>query len=154
HPSTRSCYHTGAARHAAPTCTRMKSRVLLFVLLTVFLDMVGFGIVIPLLPFYVQGMGGSAEIVGIILGLFSLTQMIATPILGRLSDRFGRRPVILVSLAGNAASMLLFAFAAEHSQLGWLFVSRILAGTTAGNLAACQAAVADVTDVSDRAAGM
>jgi MFS family permease len=132
----------------------MRSRVLLFVFFTVFLDMVGFGIVIPLLPFYVQSMGGSAEIVGLILGTFSLTQMIATPILGRLSDRFGRRPVILMSLLGNGLSMFLFAFAAERALLPWLFVSRILAGTTAGNLAACQAAVADVTDGSNRAAGM
>jgi len=132
----------------------MRSRVLLFVFFTVFLDMVGFGIVIPLLPFYVQSMGGTAEIVGLILGTFSLTQMIATPILGRLSDRFGRRPVILMSLLGNSVSMFLFAFAAERSLLPWLFVSRILAGTTAGNLAACQAAVADVTDGSSRAAGM
>jgi MFS transporter, DHA1 family, tetracycline resistance protein len=132
----------------------MKSRVLLFVFLTVFLDMIGFGIVIPLLPFYVRSMGGSAEMVGLILGSFSLTQMLATPILGRLSDRIGRRPVILVSLIGNAVAMLLFAVAAERSLLGWLFVSRILAGTTAGNLAACQAAVADVTDGPSRAAGM
>jgi len=132
----------------------MKSRVLLFVFLTVFLDMIGFGIVIPLLPFYVRSMGGSAETVGLILGSFSLMQMIATPILGRLSDRYGRRRVILLSLVGNASSMLLFAFAAEHSLLGWLFASRILAGATAGNLAACQAAVADVTDGPTRAAGM
>lgn len=132
----------------------MTSRVLFFVFLTVFLDMVGFGIVIPLLPFYVRSMGGTAEIVGFILGSFSLTQMIATPILGRLSDRFGRRPVILLSLAGNALSMVIFAVAAERSLLLWLFVSRILAGATAGNLAACQAAVADVTDGPQRAAGM
>jgi DHA1 family tetracycline resistance protein-like MFS transporter len=132
----------------------MRSRVLLFVFLTVFLDMIGFGIVIPLLPFYVRSMGGSAEIVGLILASFSSMQMIATPILGRLSDRYGRRRVILVSLAGNAISMVIFAVAAEHGLLAWLFVSRILAGTTAGNLAACQAAVADVTDDATRAAGM
>jgi DHA1 family tetracycline resistance protein-like MFS transporter len=132
----------------------MRSRVLFFVFLTVFLDMIGFGIVIPLLPFYVKSMGGSAEIVGLILASFSATQMIATPILGRLSDRYGRRPVILVSLAGNALSMVIFAVAAERGLLAWFFVSRILAGTTAGNLAACQAAVADVTDEATRAAGM
>lgn len=130
------------------------SRVLFFVFLTVFLDMIGFGIVIPLLPFYVQSMGGTAEIVGLLLASFSLTQMIATPILGRLSDRYGRRRVILVSLAGNAISMVIFAIAAERSLLPWLFMSRILAGATAGNLAACQAAVADVTDGATRAAGM
>ncbi len=132
----------------------MRSRVLLFVFLTVFLDMIGFGIVIPLLPFYVRSMGGSAEIVGLLLGSFSLTQMVATPILGRLSDRFGRRRVIVTSLAGNVLSMVIFAIAAERGVLPWLFVSRVLAGGTAGNLAACQAAVADVTDGVSRAAGM
>ena len=132
----------------------MTSRVLLIVFFTVFLDMIGFGIVIPLLPFYVQSMGGSAEIVGLILGAFSLTQMLATPVLGRVSDRYGRRPVILLSLAGNAIAMVIFAFAAEQKLLALFFVSRTLAGMTAGNLSACQAAVADVTDGPERAAGM
>jgi DHA1 family tetracycline resistance protein-like MFS transporter len=80
--------------------------------------------------------------------------MIATPILGRLSDRYGRRPIILASLFGNAVAMVIFAIAAEQHWLGLLFVSRILAGATAGNLAACQAAVADVTSGPERAAGM
>lgn len=132
----------------------MQSRVLFFVFVTVLLDMVGFGIVIPLLPFYVQSMGGSAEVVGILLGTFAFTQMIATPILGRLSDRYGRRPIILASLFGNAVAMVIFAIAAEQAWLPLLFASRILAGATAGNLAACQAAVADVTSGADRAAGM
>ena len=132
----------------------MQSRVLFFVFVTVLLDMVGFGIVIPLLPFYVQSMGGTAEVVGVLLGTFAFTQMIATPILGRLSDRYGRRPIILASLFGNAVAMLIFAFAAEQAWLTLLFMSRILAGATAGNLAACQAAVADVTSGPERAAGM
>ncbi len=132
----------------------MTSRVLAFVFLTVFLDMIGFGIVIPLLPFYVQSMGGSAEIVGLILGSFSLMQMLATPVLGRLSDRYGRRPIILLSLAGNALAMVIFAVAADLRVLPLLFASRILAGATAGNLSACQAAVADVTEGPTRAAGM
>ena len=99
-------------------------------------------------------MGGTAETVGFLFGSFSLTQLIATPILGRISDRFGRRRVILVSLAGNAASMVLFAAASEMRFLPLLFVSRILAGATAGNIAACQAAVADVTRGNARAKGM
>ena len=91
----------------------MKSRVLFFVFVTVLLDMVGFGIVIPLLPFYVQSMGGSAEVIGVLLGTFAFTQMIATPVLGRLSDRYGRRPIILASLLGNTIAMVVFATAAE-----------------------------------------
>lgn len=132
----------------------MPSRILLLVFLTVLLDMIGFGIVIPLLPFYVQTMGGSAEVVGLLLGTFALMQMVATPILGRLSDHYGRRPVILASLAGNAFAMGVFALAAEWRWLPLLFLSRILAGATAGNLAACQAAVADVTTGAERAGGM
>jgi MFS family permease len=132
----------------------MKSRALFFIFVTVLLDMVGFGIVIPLLPFYVRSMGGSAEILGFLLGTFAFTQMIATPILGRLSDRYGRRPIILASLFGNAIAMVIFAIAAENAWLPLLFFSRILAGATAGNLAACQAAVADVTSGPERAAGM
>jgi MFS transporter, DHA1 family, tetracycline resistance protein len=132
----------------------MQSRVLFFVFVTVLLDMVGFGIVIPLLPFYVQSMGGSAEVVGLLLGTFAFTQMVATPLLGRLSDHYGRRPVILASLAGNAIAMVIFAIAAEQAWLPLLFFSRILAGGTAGNLGACQAAVADVTTGADRAGGM
>ncbi len=132
----------------------MPSRVLFFVFVTVLLDMIGFGIVIPLLPFYVQSMGGSAEVVGLLLGTFAFMQMVATPMLGRLSDRVGRRPIILASLFGNAVAMVIFALAAERSWLALLFLSRILAGATAGNLSACQAAVADVTTGADRAAGM
>lgn len=130
------------------------SRVVTFVFFTVFLDLIGFGIVIPLFPFYVESMGGSARTLGFLLGCFSFTQLVATPLLGRLSDRVGRRPVILLSLAGNAVSMVLFALATKVSLLPLLFASRILAGATAGNLSACQAAIADVTEGKERARGM
>jgi len=126
---------------------RLGTRPLLIIFLTIFVNLVGFGIIIPLLPLYVKSMGGSAETVGILLSSFSLTQLVATPLLGRLSDSAGRRRVILVSLAGNAASMVLFSAASFWHALPLLFVSRILAGATAGNLAACQAAVADVSSV-------
>lgn len=128
--------------------------MVLFVFITVFLDLVGFGIVIPLLPFYVKSMGGTPETVGVILACFSFTQLVTTPILGRLSDRFGRRPVILVSLLGNAAAMVVFALATRLSLLPLLFISRIIAGATAGNLSACQAAIADVSKGTERAQGM
>jgi DHA1 family tetracycline resistance protein-like MFS transporter len=129
-------------------------RVVILVFFTAFLDLAGFGIIIPLLPLYVKSMGGTAETVGMLLSSFSLTQLVATPFLGRLSDAFGRRRVILLSLAGNAASMILFAAASGMRMLPLLFASRILAGATAGNLAACQAAIADVTAGSHRARGM
>lgn len=126
-------------------------RVIALAFLTVFLDLLGFGIILPLLPFYVNAMGGSAETVGILFGCFSFTQLLATPLLGRLSDRFGRRRVILVSLAGNSLSMLGFALASKFLLLPLLFASRIMAGATAGNIAACQAAVTDVTPPEERA---
>jgi MFS family permease len=129
-------------------------RVTHIVFLTIFLDLAGFGIVIPLLPVYVKSMGGSAQAVGFILAAFSLTQLIATPVLGRMSDRLGRRPVILTSLAGNAASMVIYAFATEMRLLPLLLISRIIAGATAGNIATCQAAVADVTEGAERAKAM
>ncbi len=132
----------------------MKNRVVLIVFVTIFLDLIGFGIIIPMLPLYVKSMDGSAQVVGLILSVFSFTQLLATPVLGRLSDRLGRRPVILVSLAGNAASMVIFALATEARLLPLLFISRILAGATAGNIAACQAAIADVTRGEERAKGM
>ncbi len=129
-------------------------RVVVFVFLTVFLDLLGFGIVLPLLPLYVRSLGGSAETVGLLFACFSVTQLLASPVLGRLSDRHGRRRVILLSLAGNAAAMALFALATRAGLLWLLFASRVLAGATAGNLAACQAAVADVTEGEARATAM
>lgn len=143
-----------APNDTVSTQERRVRRVVLFVFITVFLDLVGFGIVLPLLPFYVRSMHGSAETVGYLLALFSFTQLLATPVLGRLSDRVGRRPVILLSLAGNAAAMVLFALATRMSWLWLLFLSRVLAGATAGNLAACQAAIADVSDGEARAEAM
>jgi DHA1 family tetracycline resistance protein-like MFS transporter len=147
---------TDISSQASPigTSDPREGRVVLIVFVTVFLDLIGFGIIIPFLPLYVKSMGGTAETVGFLFASFSLTQLVATPILGRVSDRFGRRRVILTSLAGNAASMVLFAVASNLRFLPLLFVSRILAGATAGNIAACQAAVADVTQGSNRARGM
>lgn len=136
---------------------RVRDRVLLVVVLTVFLDLVGFGITIPQLPFYVKGMAKAEHtgtITGLLIGSYSLAQSLATPWLGRLSDKYGRRAVILLSLLGNALSMILFAVAVEQRVLPLLFTSRILAGVTAGNLGACQAAIADVTEKSERSAAM
>jgi len=136
---------------------QVRDRVLLVVVLTVFLDLVGFGLTIPQLPFYVKSMASpdrAGDITGLIIGSYSLAQALATPWLGRLSDKYGRRSVILISLLGNALSMVLFAVAAEMRMLPLLFVSRLLAGVTAGNLGACQAAIADVTEKSERSAAM
>ncbi len=132
-----------STRHVVPLVTA-----------TVFLDLVGFGIVLPLLPLYVAHMGGTSATVGALLSSFALAQLVATPLLGRASDRFGRRSVILLSLAGNVAAMIIFARAAEARYLPLLFVSRILAGATSGNLSACQAAIADTSEGPERTKGM
>ncbi|MET0593815.1 MAG: MFS transporter [Polyangiaceae bacterium] len=139
---------------ATPSIDTTRKRVVFFVFVTAFLDLIGFGIILPLLPFYVDKMGGSAETVGFIFMCFSLTQLAATPLLGRMSDRFGRRKVILLSLAGNAAAMIAFALATKILYLPLLFASRIFAGATSGNLAACQAAISDVTNEGNRAEAM
>jgi len=143
-----------AAPRPGPVDDPRAGRVVAIVFVTVFLDLIGFGIVIPLMPFYVESMGGSGFTVGVLLACFAGTQFFATPILGRLSDRVGRRKVILISLFGNALSMVLFALATKVNFLPLLFASRILAGATAGNLSACQAAIADVTEGASRAKGM
>ncbi|HET9794291.1 MAG TPA: MFS transporter [Thermoanaerobaculia bacterium] len=117
----------------------------------VFIDLMGFGIVIPLLPLYGERYRPSALAMGLLLSAFSATQFAAAPVLGRLSDRFGRKPVLLFSLAGSVAGYLLFAFA--HS-LAMLFAARVIDGISGGNISTAQAYVADVTTPETRAKGM
>jgi len=117
----------------------------------VFIDLVGFGIVIPFLPLYAEDFGPSPLIFGLLMASFSIMQFLAAPILGRLSDRYGRRPVLLVSLAGSVVGYLLFAFAGS---LAMLFASRIIDGISGGNISTAQAVIADITDRKDRARGM
>jgi DHA1 family tetracycline resistance protein-like MFS transporter len=117
----------------------------------VFIDLLGFGIVIPLLPLYAERYHPSALEFGLLLSSFSAMQFLFAPVLGRLSDRFGRKPVLLVSLAGSVAGYVLFAFAGS---LAALFVARIIDGISGGNISTAQAYVADVTTPADRAKGM
>ena len=131
--------------------TRPSRSILVVVFLTVFIDLVGFGIVIPLLPLYAKTHDPSPLGLCLLMASFSAMQFVFAPVLGRLSDRYGRRPVVLLSLLGTVASYLLFAFA--HTIPG-LFASRILAGITGGNIAAAQAIIADVTPPEERARGM
>lgn len=124
----------------------------LFVLfLTVFIDMVGFGIIIPVLPLYAERFHASPIAIGWLTGIYSGMQIIFTPILGRLSDRFGRRPVLMLSLAGTAIGFALMGLA--HS-LFFLFVARIVAGITGGNISIPQAYIADVTTPETRSKWM
>ena len=107
--------------------------------------------VLPLLPLYGHSYGASPFVLGLLLGCYSLMQFLFAPIWGRLSDRRGRRPILLLALAGQAAGYLLFGLA---QGLGLLFASRILAGVCAANISTAQAVIADVTSPDQRARGM
>lgn len=121
------------------------------VFLIVFVDLVGFGIVIPFLPLYADAFGPSPVVFGLLMASFSAMQFVFAPILGRLSDRFGRRPVLLVSLAGSVVGYLLFAFAGS---MAMLFASRLIDGISGGNISTAQAVIADITEERDRTKGM
>src|SRR5713101_6868462 len=114
-------------------------------------DLIGFGIVIPLLPFYGEHFGASPLVVTLLMSAYSLLQLFGAPLWGRLSDRHGRRPILLVSLAGSIAGYLWLGFA---DALWMLFAARALQGACAGNIASAQAYVADVTTPENRAKGM
>jgi MFS transporter, DHA1 family, tetracycline resistance protein len=118
---------------------------------TVFLDLMGFGIVIPLLPLYAERFGAGPVTVTMLVAVYSLMQFVCAPWWGQLSDRVGRRPVLLVGLFGSAASYLIFGLAGS---LATLFAGRILAGVAGANIGVAQAYVADVTRPVDRARGM
>lgn len=124
---------------------------LLVVFLTVLIDLIGFGIFIPLLPFYAETYGYGSVVSGVLVATFSVVQLVFLPILGRLSDRYGRRPILLLGLMGSCVSYLLFALA---DTLWLLFLSRALAGMFGATIATAQAYVADVTTPATRARGM
>jgi MFS transporter, DHA1 family, tetracycline resistance protein len=119
--------------------------------LIVLVDLVGFGLVIPLLPFYAVRFAASPQQVTLLLATFSLCQLFTAPLWGRLSDRVGRRPVLMASMLASALAYLWFGAA---SALWMLFAARALAGACAGNIAAAQAYIADITMPENRAKGM
>ncbi len=119
--------------------------------LIVFVDLVGFGLMVPLLPFYGEHFQASPFAVGMLMATYSLAQFVTAPILGRLSDHHGRRPVLIASLAGSLAAYLWLAAA---DSLWMLFAARTLAGAMAGNIATAFAYTADITTPANRAKGM
>lgn len=124
---------------------------LAIIFLTVFIDLIGFGIIIPLTPFYAERFGGNAQTVALLSSSFSLMQFVFMPIWGRLSDRVGRRPILLLGLLGSAVSYLVFGLAGS---LTLLFVSRIFAGIAGATVSTAQAFIADTTTPENRAKGM
>ncbi|HSR30990.1 MAG TPA: MFS transporter [Anaerolineae bacterium] len=155
----------------------MDRRRLITVFIIVFIDLLGFGLILPLLPFYADEYGASPFVVGLLAASYAAAQMIGAPVLGRLSDRHGRRPVLLVSIAGTAVGFLLLGLADPLGRwvagllptglvgdnmlavtnaiiLGILFASRILDGVTGGNISVAQAYITDITDEENRARGL
>lgn len=128
-----------------------RRRALTAIFVTVLLDLIGFGMILPLLPFYGQELHATAFEIGLLFSSYSLAQLVFAPLLGRLSDRVGRRPVLLVSIAGSLAAYLLFAAA---SSFAVLLLARTLAGIAASNYAIAQAYVADVSSRENRSKAM
>ena len=124
------------------------TRPLGIIFLTIFVNLVGFGIIVPLLPFYAGTFGASPLTIGLLFAVFSLCQLVAAPALGDLSDRYGRRPVLVFSLAGTVVSFVMLALA--HS-VALLFAARIVDGLSGGNISTARAYVADITQPKDRA---
>src|SRR5258708_5963494 len=129
----------------------MKKTSLAVLFLTVFIDLIGFGMVIPFLPFYAREYGANGTTVGMVVGISLIMQFFFAPVWGRLSDRIGRRPVILISLTASCIGYFLFAFSRS---LTLLFLSRIIAGAGGANIGTAQAYIADKTTPENRAKGM
>ncbi len=124
---------------------------MMILFLIVFVDLIGFGIMVPLLPFYVERVGAGPEVITITLGLYSLFQFIAAPLWGRLSDRYGRKPILAWTLSGFVISYVVLGFAESL----WLVVAaRIFGGLMAGNISTAFAYVSDITTPENRAKGM
>jgi len=129
----------------------MDNKRLFSIILVVFIDLLGFSLILPLLPYYAKTFNANQTTTGILIASYAVMQLIGAPILGRLSDRFGRRPVLLLSVFGTFLGFLLLGFA---NALWMLFVSRILDGLTGGNLSVAQAYISDVTDEKNRSKGL
>ncbi len=128
------------------------------IFLTVFMDLIGFGIVITLVPLYSKHYGASGFVIGAIIAAYSAMQFLFSPLWGRLSDRIGRRPILLTSTAGAALSYVLFAIGSglqNHTTALWvLFLARAFAGICGGNIAVAQAYIADITPPENRSKRM
>lgn len=129
----------------------MKNRKLVTLFLIVFIDLLGFSIILPLLPFYAETFNATPTQVGLLVASYAAAQLVGAPVLGRMSDRFGRKPVLIISLTGTFIGFLMLGFA---NSLAILFASRILDGFTGGNISVAQAYVTDITDENNRARGL
>jgi DHA1 family tetracycline resistance protein-like MFS transporter len=147
----------------------MDKKRLITVFIIVFVDLLGFGLILPLLPYYADAYGATPFVVGLLAASYAAAQLIGAPVLGRLSDRYGRRPILLISIAGTVVGFLLLGFAEPLGRalagdssvattnaiiLAILFASRIIDGVTGGNISVAQAYITDITDEENRARGL
>src|SRR5258705_5787403 len=135
----------------------MRKTSLFIIFLTVFIDLIGFGIVLPLLPIYSRNFQAPTAMIGVIMASYSVMQFLFTPIWGRLSDRIGRRPILLASTAAAAVSYVVFAIGSgQHGKAGlWILLgSRVLAGICGANITVAQAYIADITPPENRSRRM
>ena len=129
----------------------MKNRLLFSIILVVFIDLLGFSLILPLLPYYAETFKANNFVTGLLVASYAAAQLVGAPLLGRLSDRYGRRPVLIASIFGTFIGFLLLGFART---LAMLFAARILDGLTGGNLSIAQAYISDVTEAKDRSKGL
>lgn len=129
----------------------MQDKRMLVIFLIVFVNLLGFGIILPLMPYYIESLGAGAFTIGLLSASYSLFQFIAAPILGELSDKIGRRPVLIFSLLGTVLSFVLLGFA---KTIPLLFAARIIDGLSGGNISTAQAYIADITPKNKRTQGM
>ena len=146
----------------------MKDKRLFNIFIIVFIDLMGFGLILPLLPFYADQFGATPLVVGLLTASYAAAQLIGAPLLGRLSDKFGRRPILLISIFGTFLGFLIFGVAEPAGEflagrMGYstnfliltvLFFSRALDGFTGGNISVAQAYITDVTTIENRARGL
>jgi DHA1 family tetracycline resistance protein-like MFS transporter len=147
----------------------MKTARLINIFIVVFVDLLGFSLILPLLPYYAEKFGATPTIVGLLTGSYAAATLIGAPLMGRLSDRFGRRPILLASVAGTFIGFLLLGFAEPIGRglasliapasvnafiIGTLFFSRMVDGLTGGNITVAQAYISDITDEKNRAKGL
>src|SRR5262245_40470940 len=140
---------SGGSIAGGRTPLRFGARLVLF--LTVFIHLLGFGILLPILPYYAKAYGANGLLVGLLSASYSFCQFLFAPIWGRLSDRVGRRPILMGSLLVTSASYVVFALA---ESLAFLFAARIMAGIAGAVLATAQTYVADTTSPEERTKGM
>ena len=126
-------------------------RSLILILIFVFIDVLGFSLILPLLPYYAADFDASSLMVGLLLSANALTQMLGAPMLGRLSDRYGRKPLLVASISGTVISFLILGWA---NSLAILFLSRVLDGFLGGNVSLAQAYITDSTTRENRATGL